>query len=44
MLKDVAMIHEGVLARCWLIEGYEQLGFVFNENGILPAGKMSRRR
>lgn len=38
------MIHEGVLAGCWLIEVYEKHRFVFNENGILPADKMSRRR
>ena len=23
MLKDVAMVHEGMLARRWLIEGHE---------------------
>ena len=38
------MIHEGVLAGCWLIEGYEKLGFVLDENGVLPTGEMSWRR
>jgi hypothetical protein len=44
MLKDVAMIHKGVLAGCWLIEDYEKLSFVLDEDGILPTGQMSWRR
>jgi hypothetical protein len=44
MLEDVAVIHEGMLAGCRLIEGYEKLGFVLDEHGILPTGEMSRRR
>jgi hypothetical protein len=44
MFKDVTMIHEVALAGCWLIEGYEKLGFVLDENGVLPIGEMSRRR
>ena len=37
------MIHEGMLVRCWLIEGYEKLRFVFDEHRVLPTGEMSRR-
>ena len=44
MLKDVAVIHEGVLARCGLSEVDKNLGFVLDENGVLPTGEMSRRR
>jgi hypothetical protein len=44
MLKDVAVIHEGVLARCRLIKSDKQLGLILDEHGILPAGQMSLRR
>ena len=40
MLQDVAVIHEGMLARCRLIEGDEQFGLVFDEHRVLPARKM----
>src|SRR5437870_9457157 len=44
VLKDVAMIHERVVARCRLIESDEKLHFVLNKHHILPAHEMRRRR
>ena len=44
MPKDMAVIHEGVLARCGLIESYEKLRLIFDEHSVLPTGEMSRRR
>src|SRR6516162_8047000 len=44
MLKDVAMIHERVIARCRLIESDEKLRFVLNKHHVLPAREMRRRR
>ena len=37
VLKDVAMIHERVVARCRLIESDEKLRFVLNKHHVLPA-------
>jgi hypothetical protein len=44
MLKDVAMIHERVFARCRLIEGDEKLRLVLDKHNVFPARKMRRRR
>src|SRR5215470_6471496 len=44
VLKDVAMIHERVVARCRLIERDEKLHFVLNKHHVLPAYEMRRRR
>jgi len=44
MLKDVAMIHERVIARRRLIKSDEKLRFVLNKHHVLPAREMRRRR
>jgi hypothetical protein len=44
VLKDVAMIHERVVARCGLIKTDEKLRFVLNKHHVLPAREMRRRR
>src|SRR5215470_5027057 len=44
MLKDVAVIHEGMLARCRLIEGHEKLRLILDKYRVLPASQMSWRR
>jgi hypothetical protein len=44
MLKNVAMIHERVGARCRLIESDEKLRFILDKDHVLPAREMSRRR
>src|ERR1700748_3818267 len=44
VLKNVAMIHERVVARCRLIEGDEKLYFILNKHHVLPAHEMRRRR
>jgi len=37
VLKDVAMIHERVVARRRLIESDEKLHFILNKNHVFPA-------
>jgi hypothetical protein len=44
MLKDVAMIHERVVARRGPIEGDEKLRFVLDQHHVLAAREMRRRR
>src|SRR5271165_2182901 len=44
MLEDVTMIHEGVLARCQLIESDEKLRPVLDKHYVFPAREMSGRR
>jgi hypothetical protein len=44
MLKDVAMIHERVVARRWLIESDEKLRPVLDKHNVFPARELRRRR
>src|SRR6516164_3405390 len=44
VLKNVAMIHERMVARCWPIESDEKLYLILNKNHVLPACEMRRRR
>jgi hypothetical protein len=44
VLKDVAVIHEGVRVRCPLIEGDENFRLVTYEQRVFPTGKVCRRR
>src|SRR5262249_30482062 len=44
VFKDVAMIHERMLACCRPIESDEKLHLFLNKNHVLPACEMRRRR
>src|SRR6516164_10986915 len=44
VLKDVAMIHERVFARCRLIESDEKLRFILDKYHVFPAREMRWRR
>jgi hypothetical protein len=43
MLKDMAVIHEGMLTSRRLIEGDEELHLSLDEHSVLPTGEMSWR-
>jgi hypothetical protein len=44
MLKDMAMIHERVVARRWLIESDQKLRPVLDKHNVFPARELRRRR
>ena len=44
VFEDVTVIHEGMLLRGGVIKGNQKFGLVLDENHVLPARQMSRRR
>src|SRR3974377_73616 len=42
MLEDMAVIHEGVVARCRLIESDEKLRRILDKHHVFPAREMRR--
>ena len=43
VLEDVAVVHEGQLGRSRIVEAHEDLGVLFHQHDVLPAGLMRGR-